>query len=688
MSLKFKPIRMALKTSAGPLLRFRTMSAQEEISRLFEFQVIALSMQDTLAPDDFLGKPAAVSLDLGDGATRWFNGLVASFGIEGGDGREASYRLTLRPWLWLLTRSANLRIFQEKSALDIVKEVLANYPGSVVDKTSGSHPVRKYCVQYRETDFNFVSRLLEEEGIFYWFDHSEQKHDLVLADSPSAHSPMAGFEKALFKVEQKALSEQPVVNKWQMRHEIQPGKFTLRDYNFETPSTDLTTTPESSQRSHAEAQHEMYDYPGLYPDKGAGDNLVGLRLEEASSCFGRYSGAGNTPGLLVGAKFSLAEHPRADQNAAYIVLATQIEMKQAAYETGADPAGGYVCRVSAQRYDEPFRPARTTPKPHVAGPQTAVVMGKSGATDPQIATDEYGRVKVQFHWDRLGKKDTESSCWIRVASPLAGDGFGMISLPRPGQEVVVDFLEGDPDQPLITGRVHNAEQLPPYALPDNASVSTAKSRSIGGGKDDFNELRFEDKAGSEYLLIHAQKDRLEFVEDTRRSLILKDEHLSVVGDRKEKIEGEHHLSVSKDVKHKLDGKFSLAAAKDLLLKAGGLFSLKTAKDITAESGAAISFKSATDLHLKIGSNIGAEGGQNVHIKAGMNVVVEGGTQISIKAGGSSIVLGPDGVSITGAMVKINSGGSPGSGNGASPVKPTDPDAPDDPVRPEDPLSHR
>ena len=315
-------------------------------------------------------------------------------------------------------------------------------------------------------------------------------------------------------------------------------------------------------------------------------------------------------------------------------------------------------------------------------------MGKSGATDPQIATDEYGRVKVQFHWDRLGKKDTESSCWIRVASPLAGDGFGMISLPRPGQEVVVDFLEGDPDQPLITGRVHNAEQLPPYALPDNASVSTAKSRSIGGGKDDFNELRFEDKAGSEYLLIHAQKDRLEFVEDTRRSLILKDEHLSVVGDRKEKIEGEHHLSVSKDVKHKLDGKFSLAAAKDLLLKAGGLFSLKTAKDITAESGAAISFKSATDLHLKIGSNIGAEGGQNVHIKAGMNVVVEGGTQISIKAGGSSIVLGPDGVSITGAMVKINSGGSPGSGNGASPVKPTDPDAPDDPVRPEDPLSHR
>jgi type VI secretion system secreted protein VgrG len=312
-----------------------------------------------------------------------------------------------------------------------------------------------------------------------------------------------------------------------------------------------------------------------------------------------------------------------------------------------------------------------------------------GDGDPgDIIPDKYGRVNVQFHWDRLGKKDGQSSCWVRVASPSAGNGWGMISLPRLGQEVVVDFLEGDPDQPLITGRVHNAEQLPPYALPDNATVSTLKSRSKQGQADEFNELRFEDKAGSEYVLLHAQKDRLEFVEETLKSEIGKDEHRTVKNDRKEKVEGEYHLSVVKDAKQKFDGKLNIASAQDMLLKSDGLFSLKTAQDITGQSGAAISFKASTDLHLKMGSNIGADAGQNVHIKGGMNVVIEAGMQISIKAGGSSIVLGPDGVSITGAMVKINSGGSPGSGSGASPVAPTDPAKPDDPEVPEDPLTHR
>ena len=322
----------------------------------------------------------------------------------------------------------------------------------------------------------------------------------------------------------------------------------------------------------------------------------------------------------------------------------------------------------------------------MAGPQTALVVGDGEAGD--IVTDVHGRVKVQFHWDRLGKKKSDSSCWVRVSSPSAGNGFGMISLPRLGQEVVVDFLEGDPDQPIITGRVYNAVQKPPYELPANATVSTIKSRSKQGAAADFNELRFEDKAGSEYVWLHAQKDRFEFVEETLKSQIGKEEHRTVKADRKEKVEGEYHLSIVKDLKQKVDGKVNIASGKDMLLKSGGVFSLKTAQDITAQSGAAISFKSTGDLHLKIGANIGADGGQNVHIKAGMNVVIEAGMQISIKAGPSSIVLGPDGVSITGPMVKINSGGSPGAGAGANPVAPTDPEAPLAPELPEDPLTHR
>ncbi len=679
-------LQMALATPLGDTLRFKSMSGFEEMSRLFEYQVLAVSDDPAVAPDDLLGTSVAVSIEAADDSPRWFHGVVASFGIEGVVGRLFSYRLTLRPWLWLLTRSANLRIYQDQTAPDIIKAVFGEYAGNFVDELTGSYATRNYCVQYRETDFNFVSRLMEEEGIFYYFRHTEDKHELVLADSPGTHLTVAGFETVKYLEDDLNVIEAQAIHEWRFRHEIQTGQLTLRDYNFETPSTDLTSATAASSRQHAEAAHEVYDYPGLYPAKAGGDGRAEIRRDEHESRFSRASGQGNTPGLVTGTRFTLHGHPRADQNAAHIVLSTHIDMQQAGEESGGGEDTLFLCRFTAQSYSEPFRPARTTRKPAVAGPQTALVVGAGDAGD--ITTDQYGRVKVQFHWDRLGAKDANSSCWVRVATPWAGNGWGMVSLPRLGQEVVVDFLEGDPDQPLITGRVYNAEQMPPYVLPDNATVSTIKSRSKQGAADEFNELRFEDLAGSEYVFMQAQKDRLEIVKETLRSEIRKDEHRTIKENRKEKIEGEYHLNVVKDVKHKIDGKMSLLVAKQMLFKGDDIWSLKTAKDITAESGAAISFKSSGDLHLKIGANIGAEAAQNVHIKGGMNIVIEGGMQVSIKAGGSSIVLGPDGVSITGAMVKINSGGSPGSGSGASPVAPTDPDPPEDPEVPVDPLPHR
>jgi type VI secretion system secreted protein VgrG len=683
-----------LTTVKGAALRLRSMTAHEEISTLFEYQIVALSDDANLSADDLLGTPASIALlvDKND-AKRWFHGLVTAFGFDGVDGRQFSYRLTVRPALWLLTRSADMRIFQSMSVVEIVKSVLADYEIDVAYSLNASYTVRDYCVQYRETDFNFVSRLLEEEGIFYFFRQTKSKHELVLADGSSVHEAFAGFERIPFFGAEHADADDPAINQWQMRHEIQPGQVTLSDFNFETPSTKLLSASPASSRKHGEAEHEVYDYPGLYAAKAGGDARAKIRLEELEGRFGRFIGQGNSPGMVVGSSFTLAAHPRTDQNVEYIVLSTQIEMGQSADESLGDQSAGFSCRFTAQAYSEPLRPPRVTTKPSVAGPQTAIVVGDAEAGD--ILTDEHGRVKVQFHWARLSKKadgvdqkKPDSSCWVRVASPSAGNGFGMIALPRLGQEVVVDFLEGDPDQPLITGRVYNAEQKPPYALPANATVSTLKSRSKLGGAADFNELRFEDKAGAEYLLLHAQKDRFEFVEETLKSEIGKDEHRTVKANRKEKVDGEYHLTVAKDVKQKFNAKLSLDAGKDILIKTGGIYSLKAAKDITAQSGAAISFKSTGDLHMKIGANIGAEGGQNVHIKAGMNVVIEAGMQISIKAGGSSIVLGPDGVSITGAMVKINSGGSPGSGSGASPVAPTDPEAPEAPEVPEDPLTHR
>ena len=682
---------MELVTAVGDKLHFKSMSAHEEISRLFEYQIIAVSDDRTVSADDLLGTNVAVSMAVADGSKRWFHGIVAAFGIEGVQGRYFTYRITARPWAWLLTRSADVRIFQDMSTPDIVKAVFGEYTSTFDDQLTGTYAPRTYCVQYRETDFNFVSRLMEEEGIFYFFKHAEDKHELVLADASGAHQAVAGFEEIRYLEDDVTVAEAQAINDWHMRHEIQTGKSTLSDYNFETPSESLKSDTATSTRSHGEAAHEVYDYPGLYAAKADGDARAAIRLDESSGRFGRYTGSGNTPGLAAGARFTLFDHPRDDQNAEYLVLQTQIDMQQAGYEAVSGDDTLFLCRFVAQRYAEPFRPARTTRKPTVAGPQTALVVGGGDAGD--FETDEHGRIKVQFHWDRLGEKNAESSCWLRVATPSAGNGWGMISLPRIGQEVVVVFLEGDPDQPLVVGSVYNAEQKTPYELPANATVSTRKSRSKLGAAADFNELRFEDKPGSEYVLIHAQKDRLEFVESTLKSHIgvgdgVGDEHRTVKKDRKEKIEGEHHLQVVKDVKHKFDGKYSLKVAQHMSQETADGWSLKTSTDVAMQSGATISMKSTGDLHLKIGANIGAEAAQNVHIKGGTNIVIEGGTQVSIKAGGSSIVLGPDGVAITGTMVKINSGGAAGSGSGASPVAPTAPDAPEDPELPEDPLSHR
>jgi type VI secretion system secreted protein VgrG len=677
-----KPLQMALTTSPDVKLRFMSMSGQEEISRLFEYQVQAVSENGDIAADDLLGKPAAVSLDQGGGRTRWFHGIVAACGIDGGDGRFVSYRLTLRPWLWLLTRSADIRIFPDQSVPDIIQAVFAEYQGQVRLALNGSFAPRPYCVQYRETDFNFVCRLMEEEGIFFWFDHSADKHELVLANHAGAHEPQTGFDKVLFRTDAKAQGALPTIHQWHMRHEIQSGAMVLSDYNFEKPSTSLRTDAATQTRNHEHKDLEVYDYPGLYAEKSDGTDLAKLRLEEVASRFGRFTGQGDTTGLAAGGCFALAQHPRKDQNTDYIVLGTQIDMRLGGYESGTGDAS-FLCRFSLQQLAEPFRPQRNTPKPSVAGPQTAVVVGKGAAGD--IVPDKYGRVQVQFHWDRLGKNDGAKTCWVRVSSPWAGNGFGMINLPRLGQEVVVDFLEGDPDQPLITGRVHNAEQMPPYELPANASVSTLKSRSVKGPVDAFNELRFEDKKGDEYIWLQAQKDRFEVVEETLKSEIRHHEHRTVKKDRKEKIEGEHHLTVTKGVKQKFGDKFSADTTGDILLKGGAGYSLKIAQGISAEAGQGISLKAGTDLHIKIGTNSGLDSGMNVHIKGGMNVVIEGGMQVSIKAGPSSVVLGPDGVSITGPMVKINSGGAAGSGSGASPVAPTAPEAPQEPELPKDPL---
>ena len=655
-----EPHVMEISTPLGAdVLLMRSMSASEGLGQLFEFNISALSERNDIQADDLLGTPVTVKLELPDGAKREFSGIVTRFGQMGFVGRLNEYHLVVSPWLWLLTRTHDCKVFQQLSVPDILKQIFEKHSSDFSNKLTGTYSPREYCVQYRESDFNFVSRLMEEEGIYYFFEHQDGKHTLVLADKTSVHTAFPGHSDIEFRDSLSGATDLEAITRWQFSHEIRTGKVTLKDYNFTTPSTDLKTDVEHV-RSHSNASGEVYDYPGKYPVKADGDRYAGLKLDAFQSLHAQVYGEGSARGLATGYRFTLKAFPRADQNREHIVTSTRIQMGYGEREGQSGMAPYFTCQFTALDSREVFRSPERAIRIRVAGPQTAIVVGPSG---DEIHTDEYGRVKVQFHWDRVGAKNENSSCWVRVSHPWAGKGWGMIATPRIGQEVVVDFLEGDPDQPLITGRVYNAEQTVPYALPANATVSTIKSQSSkGGSTSTSNELRFEDKKGSEHVWLQAEKDFLRNVKNDSSHSVGHDELVTIKNDLTEKVGNDHQLEVGKDFKHKVGGDMHLQTATDLMIKSGGQYSLKSAKDLACESGTGVSFKAGTD----------------VHIKGGMNVTLEAGVTLTLKAGGSTIVLGPAGVSIVGApLVNINSGGG---GSGANPVVPA---APADPAKPKD-----
>ena len=657
-------INIVLTSKAGEELLFKSMTASEGLGSLFEFDIQALSPDHSLATGDLLGTPASVAVELRNGSKRHFHGLICAMGMEGSSQRAFQYRLVLRPWLWLLTRRSDTRVFQAMNLEAILKKVFDPFSPDVKFELAGAPlPVYEYCVQYRESDFNFVSRLMEQEGVYYYFKHDADKHTMVIVNTPSAHQPSPYQDVFDYReVPDRSLKTEPI-KEWKVRQEIQSGKVVLRDFDFVKPKLSLEASTQSA-RSNASSKLEVYDYPGNYSAKDAGQRYTKLRLEELEARYASVSAAGPVRGVGCGYQIKLKDHPRPDQNKLHLVVSTEIECKLSDYESGSDETT-FNCRFTAVEASVVFRPIRAAIKPSVSGLHTAIVVGPSG---DEIHTDSHGRVKVQFHWDRLGKSDEKSSCWVRVSSPWAGQSWGAISLPRIGQEVVVDFLQGDPDRPLITGRVYNGDQPPPYELPANATVSTNKSRSSKSGtKDNFNELRFEDKIGSEYVWFQAEKDF--------HQLVKNDASLMVIGNQERIVE--------KDLTEEIKGEVKLKVGKDWVSEITGLHSVKVTKDHVTESGASLSMKSATNTDIKIGTNLGVDAGTNVHIKAGANVVIESPTMLTLKAGGATVVLNSIGVTIIGNMVMINSGGGGGSGGGASP-KPantvTPPKKKDDPLK--------
>lgn len=485
-------------------LLLRRMVAREELGQPFEFELDLLSEQE-VEPRRILGEPAGVRLLLPAGAWRRFNGIVCRFERLGMHDRYLSYRAVLRPRLWLLTRRSDCRIFKNKTVPEIVRSVLHEVGADDVSiRLRQKYPAREYCVQYRETHFDFISRLMEQEGIYYYFTHAENRHTMVLADSISAHQRETGYESIPYypraNIRQR---EDDHIYDWTLAAEIQPGTYAHADFDFERPAARLLAQ-KSAPQAGAYPGGEIYDYPGRFTTPDDGQRYAGVRAEELGARYEVRHGEGNARGVQAGGLFALSGFPQDEENREYLVVSATHVIESDEFETGqAGDEEIYRCTFTAIHSQTPYRPPCRTPRPVVQGPQTAIVVGTS-----DINTDRYGRVQVAFHWDRK----RETSCYVRVAQFWAGRQWGAMFLPRAGQEVVVEFLDGDPDRPVITGRVYNADEMPPYKLPDEATKSTVKSASTPGGGGG-NEIRMEDKAGSEELYLHAQKDMNVVVEN-------------------------------------------------------------------------------------------------------------------------------------------------------------------------------
>jgi type VI secretion system secreted protein VgrG len=618
---------VAVSTPLGEdVLLLDRMVANERLSGLFEYTLDLLASDNDIKFEDVLGDNFTVRYELprGEDKTRYFNGFVSHIRYLGQTREFAAYRATLRPWLWFLTQTSDCRIFQEMTVPDIIQQVFRDHGFTdFEDRLTGSYRKWEYNAQYRETDFNFVSRLMEQEGIYYFFEHEDGKHKLILADAYGAHAAYPDYEELLLRAPGQPTHEENILS-WETRKTVLPGIFALNAYDFKKPNANLKVESPAS-REHAMANFEVYDL-GEYLEASDGKNYAKVRIEELQAEYEIAEGSGDAGGIAVGYLMTLAEHPREDQNKEYLVTAASYEISSGGYESGGGggDATEYRCTFTAMDSSEPFRAPRITPKPIIAGPQTAVVVGPSGE---EIKTDEYGRVKLQFHWDRYGEANENSSCWVRVAQTWAGKGWGGMNIPRIGQEVIVEFLEGDPDQPIITGRVYNADNMPPYKLPGDATMSGLKSNSSKGGGG-FNELRFEDKKDEEQIFMHAQKnldlrvknDRFETIENNRSLVVEVDKFEHIKNDRNETVDNHHKEKVGGDRNVNVEGKEAKAVKQSLSLTVDG--------DIAEVFKKNHSEQTTDDYYLKA-----------------TNVVIEGTTNVTVKVGQSFIAIESSGIEI-------------------------------------------
>jgi len=604
------PVQIDSPFGANKLL-VRSFSGEESISSLYQYDLELYSQDRALDFTLIVGKSATLKIQLADGSFQYVNGLVGRFTQAASDDRFTTYRAELHPWLWMLTMCSDNRIFQNKTALEIVKQVFSDLGFTdFSDKTTVTPGTREFCVQYQETAFQFISRLLEDEGISYYFTHDASKHTLVLVDDTSSWGACPGLANARVTGAGPSYGTDDAVLECAVEQSVTPGEFKADDFNFTIPATQLLATASGSDQSRS-----IYHYPGLYPTQSDGETIATRRLAELQTTAKVLRGSSLCLSFHAGAKFTLSNHGRAELNDSYVLKTLSVRGSQSDYQN----------TFEAFPATTQFRPLRITPRPVIAGTQTAMVVGKQGE---EIWTDSYGRVVVQFHWDQTGTSNEKSSCWIRVAQGWAGNSWGSIFIPRIGQEVVVSFLEGNPDRPLITGCVYNAQYKVPYALPGEQTKSSIKTSSSKGGSG-FNELRFEDKAGSEEVFLQAQKDM--------NVTILNNSSITVSGTRK--------LNVTSNETHINKADFTASTSGNHTMNVSADFTLKVEGNLVIQAGGSVSIKSGTDFTNQAGTSLTN--------KAGTDMLNDAGVSLTNKAAASQTVDGGGMLTVKGGLVKIN-----------------------------------
>ncbi|OUT62247.1 MAG: hypothetical protein CBB71_02425 [Rhodopirellula sp. TMED11] len=643
MNLTQQNRTLTIKTDLGDdKVVIQRFHAEETLGRPFQFHARVLVQDGGVKIEDLLATATTVTL-ISDGSPVYYHGVINRINWVDTQGSMRVFDLSIVPELWMLTRRADCRIFQFKSVVDIVKSVVTANGFTMGFKTNllGTPEEREYCVQYRETDFDFVHRLLQEEGIYYYFVHSASNHEMVLVDANDRFDNVPNYTTMNYVPPDKARSRQEAqVNHWEQVMEVQSGVVTLNDFDFEKPRTDLTAKSVIN-RSHPHSSLEVYDYPGEYVVQAKGDESANVDIQGRAADYTRNIGECNIAQARSGYRFSLAGHPFCSSSEEHLIVSSSLQVNNQDYFTGQQSNDEQdtipKIRFNVISVDEPFRNPRLVAKPQVVGLQTAIVVGKKGE---EIWTDAYGRVKVQFHWDREGKNDENSSCWVRVSNAWAGANWGAIHIPRIGQEVVVEFLEGDPDKPLITGRVYNAMEMPPYQLPENQTQSGIKTRSSPDGTpENFNELRFEDKKDAEQVYFHAERDFARVVEnnDSVEVGLVKG---ADTGEGNQEINIFNDQTTEVGVESGAGKRTTTVFSDDALTVQDGHQTLDILKGNRTEKIA----KGNDALTID-------QGDQTIKITAGKQTVTAG-AKITLKCGGSSIVMTPTAITLKATTINL------------------------------------